>query len=381
MKSIYDATNPTIIEHVSRIVKVNMVQVSASVDMKLGGPASVVIGINPYLDEHFSNKVLIFGNSDYIFPKSFVFPTIGNNRYGFFLNKRLLIAKDLLKNCEILLVHGFYLYSTIFAVLCSKTSKIFLMPHGSLEPYQESKSIFKKSLFKFVLKLTLRGRKLKFIVGSESEELNVRKLFPGHFVETVGIGISNEIINNDLDSKILGDQITLICYSRITQKKRIDLCIRALAELDRQGYNVVLRIVGAGEEKLSNDLRALGQLLGISSKIVFEGFVPNGKETQNIFRSADIFLLPSENENFAVAVAESIGYGVPVIVSKYVAMHKFVEEFKTGLTISKLSVSNLTNAILEVKSNYSFYRENCVQSRKLLGWENVSNVWIEKLTT
>ena len=359
--------------------KATITQVSAKIDMRLGGPSSAIQGIAPYLIKNFAHTLLVFGESEFRSDEQIIFPTICNNRYGLFFSSSFHIAREKVRTCEILLIHGFYLFSTLFAIFFSTTSKIFVMPHGALEPYQESKGIIRKSFFKRIIKIGLRGRKLRFLVGSSQEKINILELFPDCRVDVVGIGISDEIVSPNLETKQLRDVINLICYSRITFKKRIDLCIRALAELERQGHNCFLRIVGTGEEKLTKELISLGQSLGVSSRIIYEGFVQSGEKTRSIFKSADIFLLPSENENFAVAVAESIGYGIPVIVSKNVAMHEFVDKFKTGLTISDLSAKKLAEAILEVRSKYNFFRENCNQSRHLLGWDSVSKTWIENL--
>ena len=43
----------------------NLVQISATLDPKLGGPVTVVENLSKYLDQSFNHKLLIFGNNFY----------------------------------------------------------------------------------------------------------------------------------------------------------------------------------------------------------------------------------------------------------------------------------------------------------------------------
>ena len=87
----------------------------------------------------------------------------------------------------------------------------------------------------------------------------------------------------------------------------------------------------------------------------------------------------SENENFAVAVAESIYELRPVVVSRFVAMHEFVDEYQVGKTIPALDSGLLASAILDLVKDYDRYVLNCESHRELLSWERVSQVWLDTL--
>jgi glycosyltransferase involved in cell wall biosynthesis len=50
-------------------------------------------------------------------------------------------------------------------------------------------------------------------------------------------------------------------------------------------------------------------------RVVFYGPVHGAKKAQ-ILQEADLFVLPTQNENFGLAVAEALAAGVPAIVSR-----------------------------------------------------------------
>lgn len=356
---------------------IKIVVVSASLERRLGGPVAVVQGINKYLNAESETINLVFGTSDIDLAKVYTFKTFLNNRYGFTSRRTPKLFRDNLATADIILIHGYFLFSTILAIRYAKNGRIFVMPHGSLERYQSKRGVFRKRLFDYVFKITLGGRKFTFLVGSNSEVDSVIERFPDTRVLVVGLGVeevsSQRRILNDYNRPV-----ELLCMSRIAEKKRIDLCIRAVAELNSSDRKFNLKIYGSGDNKLEVDLKELAQRLDVSDSVHFCGFA-NEEVRRRAFSDSDIFLLPSQNENFAVAVAESIFELRPVVVSRFVAMHEFVDEFEVGITLRELDSGVLALAILDLIQDYDKYVRNCESNRELLSWTHVSEVWLRAL--
>jgi glycosyltransferase involved in cell wall biosynthesis len=354
-----------------------LVQVSATLDPKLGGPVSVVAGLSHQLHKHFDHKLLVFGNNRMDVPNIVLENTIFGNRYGLISSLGSSKFKIELKSADILLIHGYFLFSTLFSLKFSSTHNIFLMPHGSLENYQSKRGKFRKKVFDFFFFKFLGEREITFLLGSNQEVVSVQERFPFAKIKVVGLGISPSA---ELAPKNIlhGEVVQLFCLSRIAAKKRIDLCLQAIKLLRNSDINFHLSIYGSGEKSLENDLRKLAIELEIDEDVEFRGHV-NNIERINAFSESHIFLLPSENENFAVAVAESIQSLRPVVISKNVAMHEFVEMHKSGITIEKLSPEDLANGILEVVQNYQNYVSNCKVSRDYLSWDKVFENWLRAI--
>jgi glycosyltransferase involved in cell wall biosynthesis len=229
------------------------------------------------------------------------------------------------------------------------------------------------------MKIALGNRSVKILVASEPEVKSVAALFPNWIINKVGLGIPDGIAYGKNNLTNNHQPLRLLCFSRIAEKKRIDMCLQALAELNKRDQKYTLTIVGTGNPELIEELQLLCKKLDLVSNVIFRGHISDEIEIRSLFEESDIFLLPSENENFAIAVSESIGFSVPVIVSKFVAMHDFVDEYSTGLTLVELSIPAIVEAILRIEQNYSHFRDNCENSRGLLSWTNVSRNWINAL--
>jgi glycosyltransferase involved in cell wall biosynthesis len=363
------------LEHKSR----RLVQVSASLDPRLGGPHRVVSDTSEILTRYFDFQNIVFGEAKNRGKNMIIENTTMNNRYGFLTKIPSSRARRALNDADVLLLHGYYLYSTLIGLLYSRTSNIYVMPHGSLENYQEHIGQLRKILFRLVARLLLRGRHITFMVASHSELNSAQNVFPNSRIEVVGLGIN---FSNNVPEELAlpRDPVILYTMSRIAPIKRIDLCIRAIAELNVNEVKYHLEVIGTGEKHLEESLRQLVLSLNLSDSVTFRGFL-DGKAKNLASQSADIFLLTSENENFALGVAEAISAFKPVIVSKFVAMHEFVDEHEVGITLSTLESAELAQAIEKVVENYATYQLNCLKSRSLLNWEFVIKSWIRVLTS
>jgi len=350
------------------------VQITSSLDPKLGGPRKVVLETKDYFLKRYDAKIVIFGSSVRAFENSIEYSTFRNNRYGFFFGIPKLEIRLAIKNANVLLIHGYYLWSTLITLYFSSTRNIFLMPHGSLELYQAKKGKYRKIIFKKLCNLLLKDRSIHFLVGSSSEIISVRQSFPNSKISVVGLGV--ELSNCIKINSRIHSPIKLFCLCRITNKKRIDLCIRAMSKLNEGNNEYHLDIYGSGDHFLENELKELVEDLNLGEQVSFKGHV-DGELKDLAIQNSDILLLPSENENFAVAVAESIAFGKPVVVSKFVAMHEFVDTHSTGLTIEALDVDELVCAIKDVTNKFSTFQENCIASAPLLAWEEVIKNWFQ----
>ena len=357
--------------------KTRLFQITTSLDPKLGGPTNVVIGTYKFLNENFDHKLIIFGQASIEISDCVNIPTFRNNRYGFTLRRMRSMGFLESRDSDIILIHGFYLYSTLISLFFFNSMNIFLMPHGALEEYQEKFGRLRKRVFRIFLKILLRNREIHFLVGSDAEKISILKLYPNAKISVVGLGIELANLPTARPHSV-SRPIRLFCMSRISTKKRIDLCILALKKLNSQEIRYTLEIIGSGEPKLESALRKLVSELRLEQEVKFSGFLEGSEKTSAMFDS-DIFLLPSENENFAIAVAESIAAGRPVVVSNFVAMHEFVEKYRTGITLDSLQVEDLVNAIEIVSENYAQFQKNCLDSLHLLGWEIIQNSWLRTL--
>ena len=90
---------------------------------------------------------------------------------------------------------------------------------------------------------------------------------------------------------------------------RIIPLLRRLREIN-EGREVLYLIVGEGDDRAR--LEALTREYGVSLSVRFLGKVPR-EDLPDVYRSADLFALPSTGEGFGIAFLEAMGCGTPAI--------------------------------------------------------------------
>jgi glycosyltransferase involved in cell wall biosynthesis len=82
----------------------------------------------------------------------------------------------------------------------------------------------------------------------------------------------------------------------------------------------------------------------------------SGDEKINVFRDADLLILPSYTEGFSVTVLEALAHGLPVIVSDVGALPEIIKEDVNGWITKPGNLCNLEQKIIlsvNSKNNYS----------------------------
>jgi glycosyltransferase involved in cell wall biosynthesis len=97
-------------------------------------------------------------------------------------------------------------------------------------------------------------------------------------------------------------------------KKGVDHLLRAWRNVQEQYGDWELHIVGPDEDGYGHRMQSLSQQLG-AERVHFAGPL-YGDEKAEMYRTAELFVLPTKSENFGNVVAEALAQGVPVIVSK-----------------------------------------------------------------
>lgn len=108
-------------------------------------------------------------------------------------------------------------------------------------------------------------------------------------------------------------QKTLLFLSRIHPKKGLPMLVHAWAAVRPDGWRVV--IAGTDEGGHLDEIKAEVRKRQVEKDFSFIGPV-EGEEKWDLYRSADLFVLPSHSENFGLVVAEALGCGVPVITTR-----------------------------------------------------------------
>ena len=149
---------------------------------------------------------------------------------------------------------------------------------------------------------------------------------------------------------------TVLFLSRLHPKKNIECLLDAWPGVQKVSNAARLIIAGDGDPEYVQQLKAYARLRDPNNQIEFVGFVA-GEDKARLMAASTVFVLPSFQENFGVAVMEAIGAGLPVVISKYVQLASYVEQHDLGHVI-ETDAEALAFSITEIIRNHA-YRKHC----------------------
>ena len=131
--------------------------------------------------------------------------------------------------------------------------------------------------------------------------------------------------------------------SRINWKKGLEQLITAWQWVP----NLPLVIAGNDEEDYRAQLERLAKSLGIAARIIFIGPVED-RHKWALYERAELFLLPSYSENFAIVVAEAMLMACPVVVTPEVGISELVTATDSGVVTSNdpVNLAAVINGLL-----------------------------------
>jgi glycosyltransferase involved in cell wall biosynthesis len=122
----------------------------------------------------------------------------------------------------------------------------------------------------------------------------------------------------------------ILFLGRIHPKKGCDLLIKAFAQPAKEEPLLHLVIAGPDQVGWQGKLQKLSQKLRISDRITWTGML-SGDLKCGAVHSSEVFILPSHQENFGIAVAEALACGVPVLISNKVNIWREIKAAGAGL--------------------------------------------------
>lgn len=208
--------------------------------------------------------------------------------------------------------HSIWTMSSVYPGWVSQWSwtPLVVSPHGTLaDAAFASGSRFKSTFWRFVQRPALLSATV-FHATAAAEMEDIRR---HGFTQPVAV------IPNGIDVPPLlrapANPRTLLFLARIHPIKQPGLLLRAWERLQPLHPEWQLVIVGADHDsgghlqKMKDAARDRGL-----KRVTFRGELV-GEEKLAAYRSADLYVLPSQSENFGITVAEALAAGTPAIVT------------------------------------------------------------------
>jgi glycosyltransferase involved in cell wall biosynthesis len=251
---------------------------------------------------------------------------------------------------DLLHIHALFSFAPSAAMRIARRAKVpyIARPCGVLCRWSLRQSRLRKQVFLALWdRANLNGSAaIEYAAEQEREEAADLSLRAPGFVMPYGLHVPELIADARQQVRArLGlstEEPVVLFLSRLHPKKGVQHLIPAVARLLAQRRFTVL-VAGTGEAAYEAGLRHLAAQHSAAERIRFLGFA-SGEWKQTLLQGADLFVLPSYSESFAIAVMEALAAGTPVVTTPGVPLALLVRKFNLGW-ICEAETSPLAEAL------------------------------------
>ncbi|MDR3266752.1 MAG: glycosyltransferase family 4 protein [Tannerella sp.] len=168
------------------------------------------------------------------------------------------------------------------------------------------------------------------------------------------------------DKRGVSDKIVTF-LGRITMQKGPEYYLEAAAKVLQRTNNV--RFIMAGSGDMMNKMIRLAAERNISDRVHFTGFM-KGKQVYEIFKSSDVYVMPSVSEPFGISPLEAMQCGVPSIISKQSGC---AEILQYAVKVDFWDIDALADAIyglIAYPALHKFLKEEGLAEVNSIKWED-----------
>lgn len=225
--------------------------------------------------------------------------------------------------------------------------------------------------------ITVNSRNVGALIADGSSGIARKVFYTPNFLASESFGVPGPegALAWRQSMGISPDAVIVCCVARLSQLKRHDVLIDALAVLMRRcQLDVHLLIVGDGAE--SPILRERVSRLGLTSRTHFLGHVAN---PSHILHAADIAVLCSDREGMPNSLIEAAAVGLPIIATDVGGIPEIVEHGRTGLLFPVGSVAECAAALDQMTRDVTSRMQMGREARDLAVRKHSENAYLVAL--
>lgn len=370
-----------------------LLHVIGSMDPHTGGPCQTIRNFAPWFIESCNTLEVVClddPNSDYLAAETFRVHALGRGRGSWNYHPALLPwLNENLPRFDAVILNGLWQYQGYALWQAAKKSPksppYYIFPHGMLDPWFQKLSVrplktLRNWIFWKVIQHRIVHQAAGLLFTCEEERRLARLPFRPYSPKqeaVVGLGLPEppayharmKAVFAEKCSGLAGKKYFLF-LGRIHPKKGVDLLIKAYSALRAATPNApapVLVIAGPGvETSYGQNMQKLASDICPPGSVYWPGMLAGDAKWGALY-NCEAFVLPSHQENFGIAVVETLACGRPVMISDQVNIWREIKECGAAL-VGKNSVAGTTKLFLdwinlssEAKSNMAAHSKSCFQ--------------------
>lgn len=390
---------------VKKASSMKVLHVIPAIASRYGGPSKAVIGMARALLEHGVDVLVATTDADgigrlhvpigeqtsYEGVNTIFFPRQWSEafKYSRPLAKWL---REHVRDHDIVHIHAVFSHSSLAAARACRLRGVsyVVRPLGSLHPWSLTQRGFSKRIFwhAVVKRMLMAAHAIHYTTIEEKRLAHESlKLQNGSGV-VIPLGVDEGLLENaNSESRIprqlsrLGKAPYILFLSRLHPKKGIELLLEAFLKVTAKEpfKNWHLVLAGEGDPLYIGKLKLMVRQLNGDARVSFAGWL-EGSDKIHAMKGAELLVLPSFQENFALSVVEAMACGVPALVSEHVNLASEIIQAGAGW-VAPLETEEMVQVLKEAMKNKEERKFRGAKGKRLVRthftWQIVAGKLIE----
>lgn len=257
---------------------------------------------------------------------------------------------------------------------------ILVSPHGMLEPWAFRQKWWKKWPYFWMVERHRLRAATSLLATAPEEQQRLRSLTGHGSVYCIPLG-TECAVNPDLEGArkrlALSESGCVVLFlSRLHHKKGLHLLLEALAQIEDLPGRLTLLVVGDGDSDYLRRCQITAKAKGLEGRIAIHwvGGVW-GDKRWDFFRAADLYVLPTQSENFGLTVLEALQCGTRVLTTNTTPWQQ-LEGLGFGIVVTP-SVKGLEEGLRQALRT----AHSPAQRKRISSWANDRFAWERLIDT
>lgn len=247
---------------------------------------------------------------------------------------------------------GFYKDAVVVSIVKSFSRKtVYHLHNKGVALYHDN--WFDDMLYKYVFS------NAEIILLSKNLYPDIKKYVPAERVHYCpnGIPVSEFLKSDKAEEKMHPNApIKMLFLSNLMKAKGVFVLLEACKILKGRQLNFQCTFVGGESDITAEGFQQKVQELSIAECVVYSG-KKYGKEKEESFSEADIFVFPTLNETFGLVNLEAMQFSLPIVSTFEGGIPDVVEDGTTGFLVEKNNASALAEKLDILIKNPELCRE------------------------
>lgn len=167
--------------------------------------------------------------------------------------------------------------------------------------------------------------------------------------------------------------VRLIFVGSFTRNKNLPAVLETVRLLLAEGVGVRIQLVGSGPQE--DEVRRLADQM--PEHVEIRPWVDSKEDLRDLYRQADVFVMPSFTETFGLTYIEAMSQGLPVIYTQGEGIDGYFPDGEIGYGVDPSDPRLIADRVNQILGQHQAMSARCLAAAHSFSWDSVADRYLD----